>query len=265
MTKIVVWTLPRSGSKFIQNNITNYLVAKYGYENVAKAIHPGENNEDGICSFGELLLPEDLEKFELSEETNNNLFFLKRRHNIEKHGKIDEHGIHGSSVDIEGEIAKRVNFYKTFDKHGVIKEFFKYQPEMDIFNYSDKVIKLIRNKKDVIMSLMVTRRTRHYVGNRALFDSIEKFKDHKVELPKEEFEALEKLWEDFVYAPNIHPNTTVVFFEDLIKVKTSDEFCKLLGLEEGVKFNISTNYNGGYGVEYGSNKYEMVSNPELFS
>lgn len=242
--KILIATLPRTGSKFLQMNLHKYLQAKGP---VTKMIHPIYDESNGI---GEFLNPINIKKhndgyvaekpmfrYTASLTDDSNIFFVE------------------SLSEKQVEIENRLDILKKLSKPYVLKEIiFPTNHATLLMPEADLIYTIKRNIKERIISVIIARYTGIYTKSQSIPEAIASFKNNKIIVSKEMVDDIlefEKTYNEINFPKS---KTKELLYDEVVGVNDSKSFCSLTGLDF-IDFDFSKDT-----IEFGNQKYDMISN-----
>jgi hypothetical protein len=242
--KILIATLPRTGSKFLQMNLHSYLQAA---GQVTKMIHPVYDEINGL---GEFLNPINIKKH--SERSADDRPMFKYTANLTNDSNIL---FIESLIDKDIEIENRLQILKKLTKPYVLKEIiFPTNNAQQLMPEVDLVYTIRRNIKERMLSVIVARFTGIYTKNALIPEAVASFNKDKIIVDKEMVNDILEFEKTYMRLVFPKTKTRELLYEDIIAIEDSQSFCSLTGLPF-VNFRFIKDT-----VEFGNQKYEMISN-----
>lgn len=237
--KVLIATLPRSGSKFIQRNMQAYL-ASLGRTLVANT------TDDPAGDIG-------LNEFFVGRGKNGK--FINKATLFK--GKVVY--VPTDDLDQEGEKENRLSILRTNNQHFVVKDlviFSDMKVTDQLIDMSDMIIVLKRDLRNCVLSNLASMYTHCYHQSHVMTSAI---KEKTIEKIHVDLKLVDDLLERFTMfeAKKWPPEKIKVLnFEDLVKIKSSVEFCKWMKLP----FSHFTFVPAE--IEFSHHKYTIFSNLE---
>jgi len=252
--KILILTLPRTGSKFLQSNLSNYVQTNFG-DSIAL-----QNNGYRDDSVGELLCSLN-STYNICRATKfNNKIVLARDYSINPNRSRNK-----QLADFFPEFVKRVDFLS--DGSWVGKFFAEFTDDRYyhiLFNsicpLVDKIIIINRNQFDVAISLMISVIFRTFTSNDKQRRVISDLVLNPIELDVKRFgnivDRTSYFYSDVmsVAKAKFNEKVAIISFEELISLTSQSEILRKLQLP-----NYPFDFKLG-SIEYGLNKQLMIKN-----
>ena len=226
--KILLLALPRTGSKFVHRNIDRYLAVDNPTVKLTNDSQTGEWYEPlyqrikFLGDNGNVITEEDKTIIKSETSLNNAIDIIPK---LSKDLVIKYHHVKGIR-DIEKQ------FISLFDKVYLLhrRKYFESALSFALSDYFDSWIPNVSQRDKIAKSLV-----------------------KKIDLDEESWI---NIIQSFKELRNLEiPGVSKIFFEDMIQLKSSKEFCEHLGLPFK-DFNIVTDQE----IEFGKNKYSMITN-----
>lgn len=235
--KILIATLPRSGSKFFDQNLNAY-VSKLGL--TSKHYYRGTSVEShGYQGLGEFLLRE-------TRSTKYQVRLTASKSFVDTMIKV---------TNYEEEIDRRIELLKTVNCSFVIKEHCISGHSFDkLTAIVDRTYFLKRDKVEHILSNLVAAKTGVYMRTADFDQLVEDNTKNKFHISSNMVDVYLQAYRDFENLKSLSPHTQVLNFERLISIKTPEDFCVELNLPI-VDFDFQESE-----IEYGQNKMDMIQN-----
>lgn len=240
--KILLSALPRTGSKWLSLNLHLYLKARYKIASEL-IVHDKHNTRLPITDWFTI--------------NGDSLFF---------DGHIEPLGIHyeikPSIWPYIYEIPHRLKILEHTNWPMVIKIHPVMWHELLVINSLQHRVQRHytlrrRDQFDQCVSIMTCRYTNIWEKLPKFDEKLQEFKNYPYTIPMANFENQWNSLTNLTAWLDTLPNTTHLYYEDCINIKTDKDFCQWLDLPY-YKFKLDFRY----GIEYGEEKKKIISNYE---
>lgn len=240
--KIVIHTYPRSGSKGLQANLTEYV------RSTGVSVIPKEN----YLSLDELMFRVNLRTFNLTNNTTT-------RHLLKINTKRFEFENLEIPISVRDEILHRCTIINSYSDSWIIKylAFVTNDPVIhDCVLPADKSIVVSRkNEFELCLSMLVGLKLNLWISGSEMDRAIQETKLNKLTIDpiffKNQYREL-KNFNKIIFPENYQK----VDFDDIISIMDDKDFCAFFNLPYS-KFNFKP-----WQIEYGNHKFDMVNNIE---